>query len=46
MCTRTILAKAEIVLWRTDGDTFRIEVARSFAPYIVAFLAEAMHAIA
>jgi len=46
MCTRTILAKAEIVLWRADGDVFRIELARSFAPYVVAFLAEAMHAIA
>jgi sarcosine oxidase subunit gamma len=46
MCTRTILAKAEIVLWRTAGDTFRIEVARSFAPYAVAFLDEAMHGIA
>lgn len=46
MCTRTLLAKAEIVLWRTAGDTFRIEVARSFAPYVVAFLDEAMHGIA
>jgi sarcosine oxidase subunit gamma len=46
MCTRTILAKAEILLWRTGDETFRIEVARSFAPYVVAFLAEAMHGIA
>lgn len=46
MCTRTILAKAEIVLWRTADDTFRLEVARSFAPYVVAFLAEALHGIA
>lgn len=46
MCTRTILAKAEIVLWRTSDDTFRIEVARSLAPYVVAFLAEAMLGIA
>ncbi|ODT25605.1 MAG: hypothetical protein ABS54_08530 [Hyphomicrobium sp. SCN 65-11] len=46
MCTRTLLAKAEIVLWRTAGDTFRIEVARSFASYVVAFLDEAMHGIA
>jgi sarcosine oxidase subunit gamma len=45
-CTRTVLAKAEIVLWRTAADAFRIEVARSFAPYVVAFLDEAMHGIA
>jgi len=42
MCTRTILAKSEIVLWRTADEVFRIEVARSFVPYVVAFLAEAM----
>lgn len=46
MCTRTILAKAEIVLWRTGNETFRLEVARSFAPYVAAFLAEALHGIA
>ncbi len=45
MCTRTILAKAEIVLWRTERDAFRMEIARSFAPYFVALLAEAMHGI-
>ena len=26
MCTRTVFAKAEIVLWRMAGDTFRLEV--------------------
>jgi heterotetrameric sarcosine oxidase gamma subunit len=41
MCTRTMLSKAEIVLWRTAADTFRIEVARSFAPYVWACLEEA-----
>jgi sarcosine oxidase subunit gamma len=46
MCTRTILAKAEILHWSTGDETFRIEVASSFAPYVVAFLAEAMHGIA
>lgn len=45
VCTRTILAKAEIVLWRTASDAFRVEIARSFAPYVVAFLAEALHGI-
>ncbi len=41
MCTRTMLSKAEIVLWRTAADAFRIEVWRSFAPYVSAFLSEA-----
>jgi heterotetrameric sarcosine oxidase gamma subunit len=41
MCTRTVLGKAEIVLWRTEEETFRIEVARSFASYVWACLEEA-----
>ncbi len=41
MCTRTLLGKAQIMLWRTATDTFRIEVARSFAPYVRACLDEA-----
>jgi sarcosine oxidase, subunit gamma len=45
MCTRTMLAKAEIVLWRTGTQLFRIEVWRSFAGYVCAFLAEAAHGI-
>ncbi len=40
-CTRTVFGKAEIVLWRTATETFRIEVARSFAPYVWACLEEA-----
>jgi sarcosine oxidase subunit gamma len=42
MCTRTVLAKAEIVLWRTAPDSFHIEVWRSFAPYVWGFLREHM----
>ena len=34
MCTRTVLAKAEIVLWRTGEKTFHLEVWRSFATYV------------
>jgi sarcosine oxidase subunit gamma len=41
MCTRTVLAKAEVVLWRTAGESFRIEVSRSFVAYVSQFLAEA-----
>ncbi len=40
MCTRTVFAKAEIVLWRTDEQQFRVEVWRSFAPYTAALLQE------
>jgi sarcosine oxidase, subunit gamma len=45
MCTRTMLAKAEIVLWRNAPDTFRVEVWRSFAAYVSAFLTEAARGI-
>jgi sarcosine oxidase subunit gamma len=41
MCTRTVFGKAEIVLWRTADVTFRVEVARSYAPYVWALLEEA-----
>lgn len=40
MCTRTLFGKAEIVLWRTAEQAFRIEVWRSFAPYVVELLRE------
>lgn len=40
MCTRTVFAKAEIVLWRTSEDVFHVEVWRSFASYVTEFLAE------
>lgn len=42
MCTRTLFAKAEIVLWRTAAAEFRIEVARSFLPYVEGVLAVAV----
>jgi sarcosine oxidase, subunit gamma len=40
MCTRTVFAKAEIVLWRTAADVFRLEVWRSFTDYVACFLGE------
>ena len=40
-CTRTAFGKAQILLWRTAANTFRIEVARSFAPYVGGCLEEA-----
>jgi sarcosine oxidase subunit gamma len=41
MCTRTVLGKAEIILWRTGDATFHVGVWRSFAPYVWDFLIEA-----
>jgi sarcosine oxidase subunit gamma len=40
MCTRTVLAKADIVLWRTREDAFHLEVWRSFAGYVTGLLSE------
>ncbi len=45
-CTRTVFGKAEIVLWRRDAHDFRLEVARSFAPYVQALLDEAVAGLA
>ncbi len=41
MCTRTLLNKAEVVLWRRAPDRFHLECWRSFAPYVHGFLADA-----
>ena len=40
MCTRTVFAKAEVVLWRTAPEIFRLEVARSFGRYVVEMFGE------
>lgn len=44
--TRTLLGKAEIVLWRMAADRFHLEVGRSFLPYVRAFLADAARGLA
>jgi len=41
MSTHTLLVKAEIGLWRREENVFRIEVLRSFAPYVARILNEA-----
>ena len=41
MVTRTLFFKAEIVLWRTAADVFRVEMQRSFAAYVTGHLGEA-----
>ncbi|MGA2839047.1 MAG: sarcosine oxidase subunit gamma family protein [Steroidobacteraceae bacterium] len=40
MCTRTVFAKADIVLWRTQEQAFHLEVWRSFAGYVTGVLHE------
>ncbi|OQM76109.1 sarcosine oxidase subunit gamma [Pseudaminobacter manganicus] len=39
--SRTVLGKAEIVLYRAAEDSFRIECWRSFSDYVFTFLSEA-----
>lgn len=41
MATRTLFHKAEIVVWRVGESALRIEVWRSFTPYVTGLLAEA-----
>ena len=40
MCTRTVLEKAEIILWRTGPEEFQVGVWRSFAAYVRGLLEE------
>ena len=42
MCTRTIFAKAEIVLWRTDAERFHVELGRSFVCYVTQYLEQVL----
>ena len=39
-CSRTVLGKIEIVLWRTGEETFRVECWRSFSDYAFTLLCE------
>ena len=41
MVTRTLFVKAEIGLWRREETSFRLEIGRSFAPYVAQMLVEA-----
>ncbi len=40
-CSRTILGKVEVVLFRTSEDAFRVECWRSFSDYLMDFLEDA-----
>jgi sarcosine oxidase, subunit gamma len=37
-CSRTIMGKTEVILYRTAGDQFHVEVWRSFATYALDFI--------
>ena len=37
-CSRTVMGKAEVVLWRKSATQFHIEVWRSFADYVEALI--------
>lgn len=41
MTTRTLLAKADITLWRQSAQRFHVDAWRSFSPYIFGILKEA-----
>ncbi len=41
MCTRTILGKAEIVLWRRSAEEYHLEIWRSYVDYVLAWMHEA-----
>ena len=39
-CARTVLGKAEVIVWRGKPDAFRIECWRSFSTYAMDFMEE------
>ena len=41
MCTRTLFAKAEVVLWRRSAEEYHLESGRSFSGYVLGWLREA-----
>ena len=40
-CTRTVLGKAEVVLWRRSAEEYHLEVGRSFSRYVTTWFQEA-----
>jgi sarcosine oxidase subunit gamma len=39
-CTRTLFARAEVVLWRPDAEEYHLEIPRSFSGYVLEWLRE------
>lgn len=44
-CARTLLARADAILHCTGDDTFRVLVRRSYAPYVHAWLEDAIEGV-
>jgi sarcosine oxidase subunit gamma len=40
-CTRTVFARAEVVLWRRSAEEYHLETGRSFSGYVLGWLREA-----
>ena len=40
-CSRTILGKAEVVIWRTGAESYHVECWRSFSDYVFKFMSQA-----
>ena len=40
-CSRTLMGKAEIILWKTADDEFHVECWRSFSDYVWKHLVDA-----
>lgn len=40
-CSRTILGKAEVIIWRTGVDSYHVECWRSFSDYAFKFMSHA-----
>ena len=41
MCTRTVLGRADVVLWRSSPEEYHLETGRSFASYALEWVREA-----
>jgi sarcosine oxidase subunit gamma len=41
-CAQTLLARAQVILYRTEEQTFRLLVRASYADYLRAWLRDAM----
>jgi sarcosine oxidase subunit gamma len=41
MCTRTVMGRADVVLWRSSAEEYHLETGRSFAGYVLEWLKEA-----
>jgi sarcosine oxidase subunit gamma len=40
-CSRTVYGKSEVVIWRTDENTYHVECWRSFSDYVFKYMEQA-----